>query len=372
MNADKAEAILEGMSATESPSLFTPLAIRGLTLRNRMAVSPMCQYSAEDGFFSDWHLVHLGSRAVGGAGLVFTEATAVEAPGRISPADTGIWKDEHIEPLRRITRFLRANGAAAGIQLAHAGRKGSTARPWEGGGRVAPEAGGWQPVAPSAIPFHAADPAPHELSAVEIGAMVEAFRAAAGRALEAGFQVAEVHAAHGYLIHQFLSPLSNRRTDEYGGGFVGRIRLAGEIIRAVRSVWPEDLPVFLRISATDWVEGGWDVDQSVELARRAREWGVDLIDCSSGGLSTEQKIALGPGYQVPFAERIRREAGIMTGAVGLITTAQQASEILRRGQADLVLMAREFLRDPYFPLHAARELGEKANPPAQYARAFPA
>jgi len=360
---------IEG-TGTAAASLFTPLKIRDITLRNRIAVSPMCQYSAEDGFATDWHLVHLGSRAVGGAGLVLMEATAVEPRGRISPADTGIWKDEHIAPLSRITGFLRTHGAAPGIQLAHAGRKASTRPPWQGGGVIAPDAGGWQTVAPSPVPFHPGGPAPHELSAAEIGSIVDAFRAAARRACEAGFQVAEIHGAHGYLVHQFLSPLSNRRTDEYGGGFEHRIRFAQEVIRAVRSAWPEKMPLFLRISATDWAEGGWDLDQSVELARRVRELGVDLIDCSSGGASPEQRIALGPGYQVPFAERIRREAGILTGAVGLITTAEQAAEIVRCGQADVVLLARQFLRDPYFPLHAARELDEHVDPPVQYLRAF--
>jgi 2,4-dienoyl-CoA reductase-like NADH-dependent reductase (Old Yellow Enzyme family) len=360
---------IEGTGAPAA-SLFTPLKVRAITLRNRIAVSPMCQYSAEDGFAGDWHLVHLGSRAVGGASLVLMEATAVEPRGRISPADTGIWKDEHIDPLSRIARFLRAHGAAAGIQLAHAGRKASTPPPWQGGGVIAPEAGGWQPVAPSPIPFQPGGPAPCELSIPEIGAIVDAFRSAAVRAAQAGFQVAEIHAAHGYLIHQFLSPLSNRRTDEYGGSFEHRVRFALEVIRAVRSAWPETLPLFLRISATDWVEGGWDLDQSVELSRRVRELGVDLIDCSSGGASPEQRIALAPGYQVPFAERIRRETGILTGAVGLITTAEQAAEIVRCGQADLVLLARQFLRDPYFPLHAARELDEHVDPPVQYLRAF--
>jgi 2,4-dienoyl-CoA reductase-like NADH-dependent reductase (Old Yellow Enzyme family) len=355
---------------TAAVSLFTPLKIRGITLRNRIAVSPMCQYSAEDGFVNDWHLVHLGSRAVGGAGLVITEATAVEPGGRISPADTGIWKDEHVEPLARIARFLQANGAIPGIQLAHAGRKASTRAPWQGGGVIAPDAGGWQTLAPSAVPFHAGSPAPHELSVAEIGAVVNAFGAAAARARDAGFQVAEIHAAHGYLVHQFLSPLSNRRTDEYGGAFEGRTRFAREVVRAVRSAWPEHLPLFLRISATDWVEGGCDVDQSVELACRLRELGVDLIDCSSGGNSPEQRIPIGPGYQVAFAERIRREADILTGAVGLITTAGEAAGIVRCGQADIVLLARQFLRDPYFPLHAARELEEHVDPPVQYLRAF--
>jgi 2,4-dienoyl-CoA reductase-like NADH-dependent reductase (Old Yellow Enzyme family) len=357
---------IEGAAA----SLFAPLKIRDITLRNRIGVSPMCQYSAEEGFANDWHLVHLGSRAVGGAGLVLMEATAVERRGRISPGDTGIWRNEHIEPLSRITRFLSAHGAAAGVQLAHAGRKGSTAPPWQGGGVIAQEAGGWQPVAPSAVPFHLGDPAPRELSVAEIGSIIDAFRSAAGRAAEAGFQIAEIHGAHGYLIHEFLSPLSNLRTDDYGGAFEHRIRFALEVVRAVRSVWPENLPLFLRISSTDWVEGGWDLDQSVELARHVRDLGVDLIDCSSGGASPAQQIALGPGYQVPFAERIRREAGILTAAVGLITSAGQAAEIVRSGQADLILLARQFLRDPYFPLHAARELDQHVDPPVQYLRAF--
>jgi 2,4-dienoyl-CoA reductase-like NADH-dependent reductase (Old Yellow Enzyme family) len=357
---------IEGAAA----SLFAPLKIRDITLRNRIGVSPMCQYSAEEGFANDWHLVHLGSRAVGGAGLVLMEATAVERRGRISPGDTGIWRNEHIEPLSRITRFLSAHGAAAGVQLAHAGRKGSTAPPWQGGGVIAQEAGGWQPVAPSAVPFHPGDPAPRELSVAEIGSIIDAFRSAAGRAAEAGFQIAEIHGAHGYLIHEFLSPLSNLRTDDYGGAFEHRIRFALEVVRAVRSVWPENLPLFLRISSTDWVEGGWDLDQSVELARHVRDLGVDLIDCSSGGASPAQQIALGPGYQVPFAERIRHEAGILTAAVGLITSAGQAAEIVRSGQADLILLARQFLRDPYFPLHAARELDQHVDPPVQYLRAF--
>ena len=351
-------------------SLFTVFGLRGVELRNRMAVSPMCQYSSEDGFAGDWHLVHLGSRAVGGAGLVMMEATAVEARGRISPADMGIWKDDHIEPLKRISAFVRGQGAAAGIQLAHAGRKASTRPPFAGGGTIPRGEGGWQPVAPSALAFRAEDDSPAELSAVEIREIVEAFAAAACRAREAGFQVAEIHAAHGYLIHQFLSPLSNRRTDEYGGGFDQRIRFALEVIAAVRGVWPEGLPLLLRISATDWVEGGWTIEDSVALAGRVREVGVDLVDCSSGGLSARQQIPLAPGYQVPFAERIRREAGIATGAVGMITTAEEAEEIVRAGKADLVLLARQFLRDPYFPLHAAAALGVEPKPPVQYRRAF--
>ena len=349
---------------------MTPLKIREITLRNRIAVSPMCQYSAEDGFANDWHLVHLGSRAVGGAGLVCMEATAVEPRGRISPSDLGIWNPGHIEFLARITRFLRSQGAAAGIQLAHAGRKGSTRRAWEGGGLLAEADGGWQCVAPSAVPFRGEDPAPHELSKEEIHGLVESFGAAAERALRAGFDVVEIHGAHGYLIHQFLSPLSNRRTDEYGGTLDNRLRFALEVTEAVRGAWPARLPLFFRISATDWVPGGWTADDSVELARRLQALGVDLVDCSSGGNAADARIPLGPGYQVPFAERIRRETGILTGAVGLITTARQAEEIVSKGQADMVLLGREFLRDPYFPLHAAGALGEKVAPPLQYARAF--
>jgi 2,4-dienoyl-CoA reductase-like NADH-dependent reductase (Old Yellow Enzyme family) len=351
-------------------TLFTPLKIREITLRNRIAVSPMCQYSCEDGFFNDWHLVHLGSRAVGGAALVFTEATAVEATGRISPYDAGIWKDDHVEFLTRITSFLHSQGAAAGIQLAHAGRKASVQRPWEGGNAIRVDEGGWETVAPSAIPFRDTDPAPNALSVEGIRALVASFAAAARRALRAGFDVIEIHGAHGYLIHEFCSPLSNQRTDSYGGSFDNRIRFALEVSEAVRGVWPSHLPLFYRTSATDWVEGGWTPDDSVELARRLKAQGVDLIDCSSGGNAAHAKIPLGPGYQVPFAERIRRESGILTGAVGLITAASQAEEIVRDGQADLVLLAREFLRDPYFPLHAARELTEKPAPPMQYARAF--
>jgi 2,4-dienoyl-CoA reductase-like NADH-dependent reductase (Old Yellow Enzyme family) len=360
------------MTNTTSTSLFAPFPLRSLTLRNRIAVSPMCQYSAVDGFANDWHLVHLGSRAVGGAAMVIMEATAVEPRGRISPDDTGIWLDEHVDFLARIARFIASQGACPALQLAHAGRKASTAAPWKGGGAVAASDGGWQTVAPSPLPFFPQDPAPAELTVADIRTLVEAFAVGARRALAAGFQAVEIHGAHGYLIHQFLSPLSNRREDEYGGGFDNRIRFALEVVRAVRAVWPDRLPVLLRISATDWVEGGWDLDQSVELARRVRELGVDLMDCSSGGLDPRQKIALGPGYQVPFAARIRREAGIATAAVGLITEARQADGIVRAGDADLVLLARAFLRDPYFPLHAAAELGATVAAPVQYGRAFSA
>ncbi|MEO8376141.1 MAG: NADH:flavin oxidoreductase/NADH oxidase, partial [Candidatus Sumerlaeota bacterium] len=338
---------------------------------NRIVVSPMCQYSSEDGFASDWHLVHLGSRAVGGAGLVFTEATAVEARGRISPGDLGIWKTEHIDALSRITSFIKTQGAAAGIQLAHAGRKASTAPPWDGGKLILPEHGGWQPIAPSAIVFDDGYAVPAEMSIDDIRAVTHAFVDAAVRAKEAGFQVVEVHAAHGYLLHEFLSPLSNTRTDQYGGSFENRIRLILETVAAVRARWPGNLPLFVRISATDWAEsGGWDIEQSVELARKLSEQGADLIDCSSGGSLPKVKIPLGPGYQTQFAERIRRESGIATGAVGMITTAEQADTVLRTGQADLIFLAREFLRDPYFALHAAKKLSVKVNGPVQYGRAF--
>ena len=353
------------------PHLFAPLRLRDVNFRNRIAVSPMCQYSSDDGFANDWHLVHLGSRAVGGAGTVIMEATAVEARGRISPADQGIWKDEHIEFLARIARFVAQHGAVPGIQIAHAGRKASTRPPWEGGGAIRPdEPGGWLPVAPSPMPFRSGDPLPHELSIAEIRQIVEAFAAAACRGLSAGFELLEIHCAHGYLAHEFLSPLSNHRADEYGGSFENRIRFALEVATAVRAVWPERLPLFVRISATDWMPGGWTLDDSVELARRLRQLGVDLIDCSSGGADAAAQVPAAPGYQVPFAERIRREAGIATGAVGLITTAAQAEEILASGRADLVLIAREFLRDPYFPLRAAKSLGVEPPVPVQYQRAW--
>jgi 2,4-dienoyl-CoA reductase-like NADH-dependent reductase (Old Yellow Enzyme family) len=358
------------MSLPSAANLMMPLDIRKVALRNRIAVSPMCQYSSEDGFANDWHLVHLGSRAVGGAGLVCMEATAVEPRGRISPYDMGIWKDAHIEFLSRITRFIHSQGAAAGIQLAHAGRKGSTRRPGEGGGFLPEASGGWQTVAPSAVPFRPGDPPPHGLSKAEIHALVDSFAHAARRALSAGFDIVEIHGAHGYLIHEFLSPLSNLRTDEYGGELVNRLRFALEVTGAVRAAWPTHLPLFFRISATDWVPGGWTADESVALAGRLQTLGVDLVDCSSGGNALDAKIPLGPGYQVPFAERIRQETGIRTGAVGMITDPRQADEIVRKGQADLVLLAREFLRDPYFPLHAATALDEKPAPPPQYARAF--
>jgi 2,4-dienoyl-CoA reductase-like NADH-dependent reductase (Old Yellow Enzyme family) len=352
------------------PSLFAPLQLRGLTLSNRVIVSPMCEYSSVDGFANDWHVVHLGSRAVGGAALVLTEATAVTPEGRISPQDLGIWSDAHVDVLSRITRFIRAQKRASGIQLAHAGRKGSTRRPWEGGGAVAE--GGWIPVGPTNTPFAAGFPVPRALAVPEINAITLAFADAARRALAAGFEVVEIHAAHGYLLHEFLSPLTNTRDDEYGGSFDNRLRFCLEVVDTVRAVWPERLPVLVRISATDWADGGWDIDQSVELARRLKPRGVDLIDCSSGGNIATAKIAIAPGYQVPFAERIRREADIATGAVGLITEATQANAIIEEGRADCVLLARELLRDPYWPLRAARDLGAVIDWPAQYLRAAPA
>ncbi len=349
--------------------LFTTLILREVTLRNRIVMSPMCQYSAEDGLASDWHLVHLGSRAVGGAGLVMTEATAVEARGRISPRDLGIWKDEHVAALRRISSFVAARGAVPGMQLAHAGRKASTAVPWEGGHPLAEREGGWQVIGPSPLPFGSGYPVPRALDEQEVGNVVSAFASAAGRALEAGFKIVEIHAAHGYLLHQFLSPLSNRRSDRYGGSFENRTRLVREVVRAVRTVWPERLPLFVRISATDWIEGGWDIEQSVELARLLGAEGVDLIDCSSGGIRGEVKVPFAPGYQVPFAQRVRQETGLKTGAVGLITSAQQAEHILVTGQADLVVLARQLLRDPYWSLRAAFELRTDVPWPEQYLRA---
>jgi 2,4-dienoyl-CoA reductase-like NADH-dependent reductase (Old Yellow Enzyme family) len=350
--------------------LFSPLSIRGLTLRNRIGVSPMCQYSSEDGYATDWHLVHLGSRAVGGAGLVMTEAAAVEAIGRISPADLGIWKDEHLPALERVTRFVSAHGAAPGVQLAHAGRKASTARPWEGGRPVDEVAGGWRPVvSASAVAFDEGYQVPQALDAAGIAAVVAAFASATERARSAGFKVVEIHAAHGYLIHQFLSPLANRRNDEWGGSFDNRIRLALEVVRAVRGRWPEDLPVFVRISSSDWHEQGWTIEDSISLARRLRGEGVDLLDCSSGGIVPRLRIETGPGYQTAFAQRVRAEGGLATAAIGEITTAAQAEHILRTGQADLILMAREMLRTPYWPLTAARELGAEGPWPPQYVRA---
>jgi 2,4-dienoyl-CoA reductase-like NADH-dependent reductase (Old Yellow Enzyme family) len=351
--------------------LFTPLTIRGVNFRNRIVVSPMCEYSCQDGFATDWHLVHLGSRAVGGAALLITEAAAVEARGRISPADLGIWKDEHIDKLAQITAFIKQQGAIPGMQIAHAGRKASCRVPWEGGAAIPAADGGWQTVAPSAVPFRNTDPIPKELSVAEVHEVVEKFGAAARRALAAGFEVIEIHAAHGYLLHEFYSPLSNQRTDEYGGSFENRIRLTLEVANTVRAILPDKNPLFVRISSTDWKENGWTLDDSVRLAKHLLDIGVDLIDCSSAGVAPDAKIALGPAYQAPFAERIRKETGILTGAVGLITDPDQANRIIGSGQADLVLLARQMLRDPYWPLHAAQVLKAPLEPPVQYLRAFP-
>lgn len=355
---------------THPSHLFSPLSLRGVTLRNRIALSPMCQYSAQDGMATDWHLVHLGARALGGAGLILAEATAVVPEGRISPQDLGIWKDEQVGPLARVVRFIREHGAVAGIQLAHAGRKASSARPWEGGAPLGPEAGGWFPVrGASPIPFAEGYPTPEPLDTEELAGIADAFGKGAERALDAGFQLLEIHGAHGYLLHSFLSPLSNRRTDDYGGSFENRTRLLREVVVGVRRVWPPELPLFLRISCTDWVEGGWRPDDSVALARMVGPLGVDLVDCSSGGGHPAAAPPVGPGYQTPFAERIRREAGILTGAVGLITDPVQADRIVRSGQADLVLLGRQLLREPAWPLRAARELGQKIEWPVQYLRA---
>jgi len=350
-------------------SLLSPLTLRGVTLRNRVVMSPMCQYSAAEGRASDWHLVHLGSRAVGGAALIMAEATAAEARGRISPVDLGLWEDGQVEPLARVVRFVGAQGAVAGVQLAHAGRKASTRPPWEGGGALRPDEGGWPVVGPSPIAFSPASPTPEALDGDGLRTVVQSFVAAAVRARAAGFQVIEVHAAHGYLLHQFLSPLSNQRADAYGGSLENRSRLLREVVEALRRVWPEELPLLVRISATDWVPGGWDLEESVQLCRDLAGRGVDLIDVSSGGTSPAAKVPAGPGYQCAFAERIRREAGIRTGAVGLITSPEQADHVIRTGQADLVLLARELLRDPYFTLRAARALGVEGPWPRQYLRA---
>jgi 2,4-dienoyl-CoA reductase-like NADH-dependent reductase (Old Yellow Enzyme family) len=355
--------------------LFEPFAQRSLTLRNRLVVSPMCEYSAVDGVPNEWHMVHLGSRAVGGAGAVIAEATAVSAQGRISPQETGLWNQAQADAWQPITRFIKAQGAVAGVQLAHAGRKASTLRPWDGHGPVPPGQGDWLTVAPSALPFDNGWHVPQALDEPGLRALLADFRASAQRALAAGFELIELHAAHGYLLHQFLSPLSNRRDDRYGGSFENRTRLVREVIAAVRDVWPAELPLWLRLSATDWApaEDGaraWDVEQSVRLAQMVRPLGVDLIDVSSGGLIPHAKIVLEPGYQVPFAARIRREAGIATGAVGLITGAEQAAQIVANDDADVVLIARESLRDPYFPRRAAQQLGATIAAPAQYQRAW--
>lgn len=349
--------------------LFEPLQIGSVTLRNRITVSPMCEYSSVDGFANDWHLVHLGSRAVGGAGLIITEATAVSPEGRITPDDLGIWKDEHIPFLQRITQFIKSQGSVAGIQLAHAGRKASTHSPWKGGHALAPNEGAWQTVAPSAIPFKEGMHTPLDLDESGIQKVKEDFRTAAIRAVEAGFEVIEIHAAHGYLLHEFYSPLSNKREDRYGGSFENRIRLLLEVVAVVQEELAKDFPLFVRISATDWTEDGWTIDDSIQLAVELKKANVHLVDCSTGGNTSGIRIPVEPLYQAPFAERIKKETGIMTGAVGLITTAQEAETILQNEGADLIFLGRQVLRDPYFGLHAANELGAEADWPVQYLRA---
>lgn len=349
--------------------LFSPFQLKEKTFKNRIFVSPMCQYSSENGLPNDWHLVHLGSRAVGGAALVMVEATAVSPEGRISPWDSGLWSDEHAGRFRRITAFIKARGSTPGIQLAHAGRKASTDVPWRGGGPLSPEEGGWQPLAPSPLPFQENSPVPLEMGTGDMGKVVSQFVAAAERCLEAGFEVLELHMAHGYLLHEFLSPLSNHRRDGFGGGLEDRVKFPLKVARKVREVWPESLPLFVRISCTDWVEGGWDLAQSIAFSRRLKDLGVDLIDCSSGGLVPDAVIPGGPGFQTPFAAAIRREAGLPTGAVGFITEPFQAEQIIATGQADVVIMAREMLRHPYWPLQAARELKVDIPWPNQYLRA---
>lgn len=353
------------------PHLFETLTIRGITLRNRIGVSPMCMYSYSDGFSNEWQIIHLGARAAGGAGLIIAEATAVEPRGRITPYDVGIWSDAHIDPLARVTSVIKKNGATAGIQIAHAGRKASSSQPWIGSKPILPDKPlGWQGVAPSSIAYNEEYAVPHELSIDEIHAIQDAFRAGAQRALAAGFEWLEIHAAHGYLIHSFYSPISNKRTDEYGGCFENRIRFLIETIRAIRPVWPDHLPLTVRISGTDWMEGGWSVEESIELARSLKLEGVDLIDCSSGGGVFKANVPVGPGYQVPISEAVRKGANILTAAVGLITAPAQADEIIRNNRADLVLLGREMLRDPYWPQHAAQVLKQPAPIPPQYLRAY--
>ncbi len=353
--------------------LFSPLKLRDLTFRNRIFVSPMCQYSSPDGIPTDWHLVHLGTRAVGGAGLVMVEATAVSPQGRISPDDSGMWNDGHALAFQRITQFIRGQGAAVGIQLAHAGRKASTDLPWRGGGPLGPDKRGWTPIAPSPVPFSAAHPVPRAATAEDLERIRREFGDAAERALRAGFDVVEIHMAHGYLLHEFLSPLANRRNDEYGGSLQNRMRFPLTVARTVREIWPAKQPVFVRISATDWVEGGWDLDQSVELCLRLKDIGIDLIDCSSGGmvLLPESAIPTGPGYQTPFATAIRQKSDMATAAVGLITEPTQAEQIVATGLADAVILARELLRNPYWPLTAARALKAEIPWPVQYERVKP-
>lgn len=351
--------------------LFSSFNLRDMVFRNRIFVSPMCQYSSTDGIPTDWHLVHLGSRAVGGAGLVMVEATAVTPEGRISPEDSGIWSNDHARAFKRITEFIEKQGAVPAIQLAHAGRKASTNAPWKGDDPLGKDAGGWRPVAPSPVPFASGYPEPKALSEAEIDTLADTFAAAAERSLEAGFQVVEIHMAHGYLLHEFLSPLSNRRTDGYGGSLENRMRLPIRVAQAVRDVWPQHWPVFVRISATDWKGGGWDLPQSIQFSHRLKATGIDLIDCSSGGLAPDAVIPAGPGFQTPFASAIRREVGIATGAVGMIIQPAQAEQIVATGLADAVLLAREFLRDPYWPLHAAHSLHADMTWPVQYERAKP-
>jgi 2,4-dienoyl-CoA reductase-like NADH-dependent reductase (Old Yellow Enzyme family) len=349
--------------------LFSSLSIKSIVFKNRIAISPMCQYSATDGFANDWHLVHLGSRASGGAGLIIQEATAVSPEGRISPGDLGFWKDEQIEKMKAITAFIKSQNSVPGIQLAHAGRKASAATPWNGGNQLSKKDGGWSTVAPSAIPFKEMEETPFALDKTGIQKVISDFKSATKRTVQAGYEVLEIHAAHGYLLHQFLSPLSNKRTDEYGGSFENRIRLTLEVVEAAQMEWPKNLPLFVRISATDWAEGGWNVEESVRLSKILKEKGVDLIDVSSGGLTIDQKIKLGPNYQVPFAEKIKQETEILTAAVGLITTAAQAEAILANHQADLVLFARESLRNPNLANTFASELGIDISWPKQYERA---
>ena len=353
-------------------SLFTPLTVKGITLKNRIVVSPMCQYSSVEGLANDWHLVHLGSRAVGGAALVMVEATAVTAQGRISPDDMGIWSDKHVEAFLPITRFIESQASVPGIQLAHAGRKASTYSPWKGKGAIKPGQGDWETLAPSALPFQEDWHRPKAMTVGDLLATKEAFVLAAQRAFKAGFEFLEVHSAHGYLLHQFLSPLSNQRKDEYGGSLENRMRYPLEVVKAVREAWPDNLPLAVRISATDWAEGGWTLEESVEFAKRLKALGVDLVDCSSGGLVPHARIELGPGYQLPFSERIKKEAGIHTMAVGMITEPAQAQQVLDEGKADLVVMARAFLRDPYWALHAAQALGVDVKWPVQYTAVKPA
>lgn len=354
------------------PHLFDPLTLRGVTLRNRVGISPMCQYSATYGVANDWHLAHAGARAAGGAGLFVVEATAVEPRGRITPWDLGLWDDGQVEPLERVARFVREQGAVAAIQLGHAGRKGSRARPWEGDVPLSDADGGWDLVAPSPLRYSDADRVPAELSAEDLAGIVDAFESAAARAAAAGFAWVEVHAAHGYLLHSFLSPVTNRRTDDYGGTFENRVRLLMDVVRAIRLVWPDRGVVAVRLSCTDWLpEGGWTLDESAVLSGMLKDEGVDLIDCSSGGIAGKVKVPVGPAYQVPFAAEIRRRATLATAAVGLITTPEQADAIVRDGQADVVLIGRESLRSPSWPLHAARTLGHPFPPPPQYRRAYP-